>query len=61
MPTNILVPALGESVVEATVGKWLKLEGDAVFAYVRADKISRSETLLELVAGGGESLASLSR
>jgi len=32
MPTNILVPALGESVVEATVGKWLKQEGDAVSA-----------------------------
>ena len=32
MPTNILVPALGESVIEATVGKWLKREGDAVTA-----------------------------
>ena len=32
MPTNIVVPALGESVVEATVGKWLKREGDAVSA-----------------------------
>ncbi|MDP1572231.1 MAG: biotin/lipoyl-containing protein, partial [Vicinamibacterales bacterium] len=30
MPTNILVPELGESVVEARVAKWLKHEGDAV-------------------------------
>lgn len=27
---NIVVPDLGESVVEATVGRWLKKEGDAV-------------------------------
>jgi 2-oxoglutarate dehydrogenase E2 component (dihydrolipoamide succinyltransferase) len=30
MPTNILVPELGESVVEARVAKWLKKEGDAI-------------------------------
>src|SRR6185437_13419085 len=30
MPAEIRVPALGESVVEATVGKWLKQVGDAV-------------------------------
>ena len=30
MPTNIVVPELGESVVEATVAKWLKKEGDRV-------------------------------
>jgi 2-oxoglutarate dehydrogenase E2 component (dihydrolipoamide succinyltransferase) len=30
MPTNIVVPELGESVVEARVAKWLKNEGDAV-------------------------------
>src|SRR5262245_26666481 len=28
--TNIVVPELGESVVEARVAKWLKKEGDAV-------------------------------
>ena len=28
--TNITVPELGESVVEARVAKWLKKEGDAV-------------------------------
>ncbi|NIR59547.1 MAG: dihydrolipoamide succinyltransferase, partial [Gammaproteobacteria bacterium] len=28
--TDILVPTLGESVTEATVGKWLKKPGEAV-------------------------------
>jgi 2-oxoglutarate dehydrogenase E2 component (dihydrolipoamide succinyltransferase) len=32
MSTNIVVPELGESVVEARVAKWLKKEGDAVNA-----------------------------
>lgn len=32
MATNITVPALGESVVEATIARWLKKEGDAVKA-----------------------------
>src|SRR5262245_23251853 len=30
MATNIVVPQLGESVVEARVARWLKKEGDAV-------------------------------
>src|SRR5277367_6073557 len=30
MPTQILVPPMGESVSEATVAKWLKKVGDAV-------------------------------
>jgi len=32
MPVEIRVPALGESVVDATISKWLKQEGDAVAA-----------------------------
>jgi 2-oxoglutarate dehydrogenase E2 component (dihydrolipoamide succinyltransferase) len=32
MATNIVVPELGESVVEARVARWLKKEGDAVDA-----------------------------
>ena len=39
MAVEIRVPALGESIVEATVGKWLKREGDRVAA---------GETLAEL-------------
>ena len=30
MPVEVRVPTLGESVVEATVGRWLKAEGDSV-------------------------------
>src|SRR4029078_2716536 len=32
MSTNIVVPELGESVVEARVAKWLKKQGDQVSA-----------------------------
>ncbi len=39
MPVEIRVPPLGESLIDAVVGTWLKSEGDAV---------SRGETLVEL-------------
>jgi 2-oxoglutarate dehydrogenase E2 component (dihydrolipoamide succinyltransferase) len=39
MPVEIRVPPLGESLVDAVVGTWLKSEGD---------QVSRGETLLEL-------------
>ena len=42
MSTNIVVPELGESIVEATVIRWFKSEGDSV-------KIG--EALLELEIG----------
>jgi 2-oxoglutarate dehydrogenase E2 component (dihydrolipoamide succinyltransferase) len=32
MPVNIVVPELGESVVEATISQWRKKPGDAVAA-----------------------------
>src|SRR5579883_548965 len=32
MPVEIRVPQLGESVVEATISRWLKSEGDPVSA-----------------------------
>src|SRR4051794_25902771 len=32
MPVDVRVPTLGESIVEATVGAWLKGEGDQVEA-----------------------------
>ena len=36
MPQEIKVPSLGQSVPEATVGKWLKRVGDAVGPGCRA-------------------------
>jgi 2-oxoglutarate dehydrogenase E2 component (dihydrolipoamide succinyltransferase) len=32
MPVNIVVPEVGESIVDARVAKWLKNEGDAIAA-----------------------------
>src|SRR6185503_14764592 len=40
MPVTIVVPQLGESVVEGTVGKWLKKEGDA---------IAKDEPIVEII------------
>jgi 2-oxoglutarate dehydrogenase E2 component (dihydrolipoamide succinyltransferase) len=39
MPVEIRVPPLGESLVDAVVGQWLKAEGD---------QVSRGETIVEL-------------
>ncbi|MBD3298406.1 MAG: dihydrolipoyllysine-residue succinyltransferase [candidate division Zixibacteria bacterium] len=45
MPISIVVPQMGESVVEGTVGKWLKSEGDAIdkdetIAEIMTDKVN---------------------
>src|SRR5215211_101802 len=39
MPVEIRVPPLGESLVDAVVGQWLKTEGD---------QVARGETIVEL-------------
>ena len=39
MATEVLVPTLGESITEATLGEWLKQPGDAV----RADEYISGE------------------
>lgn len=54
MPTKVIMPQMGESVVEGTVGKWLKREGDAVEQYepiveVETDKVTSEVTA---VTGG---------
>ena len=45
MATEVLVPTLGESITEATMGEWLKQPGDAVavdepIAALETDKVS---------------------
>ena len=45
MPTDVKVPALGESITEATLGQWLKAPGDTVaadeaIASLETDKVS---------------------
>jgi 2-oxoglutarate dehydrogenase E2 component (dihydrolipoamide succinyltransferase) len=62
VPVEIHVPELGESVTEATVGKWLKSEGDAVEAgeplvELETDKINfeveaEQDGVLESIAKG---------
>jgi 2-oxoglutarate dehydrogenase E2 component (dihydrolipoamide succinyltransferase) len=68
MATELRVPTLGESVAEATVGKWLKKPGDAVAAdepvvELETDKVSvevpspASGVLSQIVAKEGETVA----
>ncbi|MCZ6743385.1 MAG: 2-oxoglutarate dehydrogenase complex dihydrolipoyllysine-residue succinyltransferase [Alphaproteobacteria bacterium] len=64
MTVEIIVPALGESITEATVAKWLKAEGDAVevdepLVELETDKVSveinaqTAGVLSEIVAKDG--------
>ena len=65
--TDIMVPTLGESVTEATVGQWLKSPGDAVakdevLVELETDKVSvevpapEAGTLAEIVAKEGDTV-----
>jgi 2-oxoglutarate dehydrogenase E2 component (dihydrolipoamide succinyltransferase) len=67
MSTEIRVPTLGESVSEATIGKWFKKPGDAVKAdepllELETDKVTlevnapAAGTLAEIVARDGETV-----
>jgi 2-oxoisovalerate dehydrogenase E2 component (dihydrolipoyl transacylase) len=64
MPTNVVMPQLGESVVEGMVGKWLKNVGDAIAQYepimeVITDKVTTevpapaAGTLLQILVPEG--------
>jgi 2-oxoglutarate dehydrogenase E2 component (dihydrolipoamide succinyltransferase) len=68
MATEIRVPALGESVTEATVAKWLKKVGDSVavddpLVELETDKVTievpapSAGTLGEIIAKDGETVA----
>src|SRR5208283_1326367 len=68
MATEIVVPTLGESVTEATVGKWFKKAGDTVksdeaLAELETDKVTlevnapASGVISEIVVREGESVA----
>ncbi len=67
MPVEIRVPELGESVTDATVGRWLKKEGEAVkrgepIVEVETDKINfeieaeQDGVLQSIVKGEGETV-----
>src|SRR5437588_479585 len=59
MPVEVRVPALGESVVEATVGRWLKQEGDRVTAGDSLVELETEKVNLEVPAEQGGVLQSI--
>lgn len=50
MPTNIVVPEMGESVVGATVARWLKQEGERVTAGETIVELETEKVDLEVAA-----------
>jgi 2-oxoglutarate dehydrogenase E2 component (dihydrolipoamide succinyltransferase) len=50
MPVEVRVPTLGESVVEATVGSWLKREGDQVEAGESLVQLETEKVNLDVAA-----------
>lgn len=67
MPTHVIMPQLGESVVEGTVSRWLKKEGDSVKEFeplleVSTDKVDTevpapaSGILLKIYVGEGQTV-----
>ena len=59
MATNIVVPELGESVVEARVAKWLKKAGDSVVAGDALVELETEKIDLEVSADRAGVLASI--
>jgi 2-oxoglutarate dehydrogenase E2 component (dihydrolipoamide succinyltransferase) len=68
MPTNVIMPQMGESIAEGTVTKWLKKPGDTVkrdepLFEISTDKVDAeipapaSGTLLEILVPEGETVA----
>ncbi|WP_343419532.1 lipoyl domain-containing protein [Candidatus Flexifilum breve] len=53
MPTNVIMPQLGESVVEGTVSKWLKQAGDTVAEFEPLLEISTDKVDTEIPAPAG--------
>lgn len=50
MPTNVIMPQLGESVVEGTVSRWLKKEGDQVREFEPLLEVSTDKVDTEVPA-----------
>jgi len=61
MATNITVPTLGESVVEATIARWLKKEGDAVKAGEGVVELETDKVDLEVPAEKAGVLSKIAR
>jgi 2-oxoglutarate dehydrogenase E2 component (dihydrolipoamide succinyltransferase) len=61
MPIKIVVPEIGESIVEATVGSWLKHEGDLVAAGEAVVELETEKVNLEVYAERAGRLAHIER
>jgi 2-oxoglutarate dehydrogenase E2 component (dihydrolipoamide succinyltransferase) len=59
MATQVVVPALGESVTEATVAKWFKAEGDAVAADEPLVELETDKVTLEVNAPAAGTLTKI--
>ena len=59
MATQILVPALGESVSEATVAKWMKAVGDAVAVDEPLVELETDKVTLEVNAQAAGTLSEI--
>jgi 2-oxoglutarate dehydrogenase E2 component (dihydrolipoamide succinyltransferase) len=60
MATEIRVPTLGESVTEATVGKWFKKAGDAISADEPIVELETDKVTVEVPAPAAGTLAEIS-
>jgi 2-oxoglutarate dehydrogenase E2 component (dihydrolipoamide succinyltransferase) len=61
MPTDILVPDLGESVIEATVLRWIKAEGERVSAGEPLVELETEKVNLDITAPSAGVLARIAR
>src|ERR1700754_1665554 len=59
MATDIRVPALGESVTEATIGQWFKKVGDAVAADEPVVELETDKVTIEVPAPAAGTLESI--
>ena len=61
MSVEIKVPQLGESIVEATIGQWLKHEGDTVAEGEPVVELETEKVNMEVVAPGSGMLQSITK
>ena len=61
MPSNIVVPEVGESIVDARIAKWLRQEGDVVAAGDPLVELETDKIDLEVSAPQAGVLSRISR
>jgi 2-oxoglutarate dehydrogenase E2 component (dihydrolipoamide succinyltransferase) len=59
MATEIRVPTLGESVTEATIGKWFKKVGDAIAADEPLVELETDKVTVEVPAAAAGTLTEI--